>query len=129
MCYLKKNFSKPLTKENAIKQLIMLSGKEHKQISGCSICYNGKILYSFYKTAVLKMRNLSKKEIKIMCMMMTLKSCGAYKFESKGYLLFSKVIGDQFTIQGLPLLKLLNFLLKKKLLVMTTFKIFNSLNK
>ena len=34
----KKILNKPLNKNNAIIQLGMLSGYEHDQISGCSIC-------------------------------------------------------------------------------------------
>ena len=113
----KKILDKPRTKENAIKQLIFLSGKEHIQTSGCSVCYNGKILYSFFSRAKLRMRMLSKKEIKNYVEHdLPLHSCGAYKFESKGYLLFSEVIGDQFTIQGLPFFKLLDYLLNKKII-------------
>tara|TARA_B100001248_G_C27396294_1_gene465808 strand:- start:781 stop:1404 length:624 start_codon:yes stop_codon:yes gene_type:complete len=113
----KKILAKPKTEERARNQLKMLSGKEHKQICGCSICYNGKLLHSFYNIAVLKMRNLSKKEIQdYIAHDMPLKSCGAYRFESKGYLLFSNVIGDQYTIQGLPIFTLLSYLFKKKII-------------
>ena len=113
----KKILAKPKTEEKARNQLKMLSGKEHRQISGCSICYNGKLLHSFYSIAILKMRTLSKKEIQdYIAHDMPLKSCGAYRFESKGYLLFSNVIGDQYTIQGLPIFTLLNYLFKKKII-------------
>ncbi len=112
-----KILSKPLTKENAIDQLIFLSGKEHIQKSGCSVCYKGKIMYSFFSMAKLRMRKLSRKEIENYVEHdMPLYSCGAYKFESKGYLLFSEVIGDQFTIQGLPFFKLLDYLLSQKII-------------
>ena len=112
-----KLLSKPLTKAKAVSQLMMLAGKEHKQISGCSICLNGRIIHTFYKASVLKMRKLSKRKITdYVDYDMPLNSCGAYKFESKGYLLFSEVLGDQFTIQGLPLFSLFNFLLKKNII-------------
>ncbi|MEC8100342.1 MAG: nucleoside triphosphate pyrophosphatase [Pseudomonadota bacterium] len=109
--------NKPLTKSNAIKQLMILRGKKHKQVSGCCVCKQGKILYSFYKTAILTMRKLSKKQIEdyVNCDM-PIYSCGSYKYESKGYLLFSDVVGDQFTIQGLPILSLFNYLLEKKII-------------
>ena len=113
----KKILTKPKTEDKAKNQLKMLSGKEHRQISGCSICYNGNLLYSFYNVAILKMRTLSKKEIQdYISHDMPLEACGAYRFESKGYLLFSNVIGDQFTIQGLPIFTLLNYLFKKKII-------------
>jgi len=113
----KKLISKPLTKEKAVRQLMMLAGKEHKQITGCSICFNGRIMHTFYKAAVLKMRKLSKKQITdYVNYDMPFYSCGAYKFESRGFLLFSNVLGDQFTIQGLPIFSLFNFLLKKNII-------------
>ena len=113
----KKKINKPLTKEKAVRQLMMLAGKEHKQITGCSICLNGRIMHTFYKTAVLKMRKLSKRQITdYVNYDMPLYSCGAYKFESRGFLLFSNVLGDQFTIQGLPIFSLFNFLLKKNII-------------
>jgi septum formation protein len=39
-----------------------------------------------------------------------LKSVGVYQIESTGIHLFSKIEGDYFTILGLPLLPLLEFL-------------------
>ena len=40
-------------------------------------------------------------------------SVGAYRLESFGVHLFDKIEGDYFTILGLPLLPLLNFLREK----------------
>jgi septum formation protein len=37
-------------------------------------------------------------------------SVGCYKIEERGVQLFSQIEGDVFTIQGLPLLPLLNYL-------------------
>ena len=118
ICVFEKKFlDKPLTKSKAVNQLMLLSGKEHKQITGCSLSYNGKIIQTFYKTAFLKMRSLSKRQIKdYVNYDMPLNSCGSYKFESKGYLLFSEVKGDQYIIQGIPLFSLFNLLLKKNII-------------
>jgi septum formation protein len=44
-------------------------------------------------------------------------SCvGGYKIEGEGIQLFDKIDGDAFTIQGIPLLPLLEFLRARKLL-------------
>ena len=113
----KKILNKPLNKKNAILQLNMLVGREHEQISGCSVCINGKVIYSFCCTAKLRMRKISKKQItNYVEYDNPINSCGSYKFESKGYLLFSKVIGDPFTIQGMPIFDLFNFLIKRNII-------------
>ncbi len=111
-----KIINKPLSKRRAIDQLLMLEGKEHKQISSCCVCFNGKILGSFNETSILKMRKLSRKDItNYVAADSPLQSCGSYKFEARGYLLFSKIKGNHFTIQGMPLVSLLNFFLEKKI--------------
>ena len=113
----KKILNKPLNKNNAIIQLGILAGYEHEQISGCSICLNGKVIFSFCSTAKLKMRKINKKQItNYVNYDNPINSCGSYKFESKGYLLFSKVKGDQFTIQGMPIFDLFNFLIKRNII-------------
>ena len=112
-----KIINKPYNKSNAINQLSMLAGNKHKQISGCSVCLNGKVIYSFNSISNLIMRNISKKQIKnYVDYDNPVNSCGSYKFESKGYLLFSKVEGDQFTIQGMPIFTLFNFFLKRNII-------------
>ena len=113
----KKILNKPLSKKNAILQLSMLAGYEHEQISGCSICINGKIIHSFCSRAKLTMRKINKQQIiNYVDSDNPIHSCGSYKFESKGYLLFSKIKGDQFTIQGMPLFDLFNFLIEKNII-------------
>ena len=82
-----------------------MSGKEHIQTSGCSVCW--KFIILFLQCSYIKNEDFIKKRNKdYISHDMPLHSCGAYKFESKGYLLFSEVIGDQFTIQGLPFLQI-----------------------
>jgi septum formation protein len=43
-------------------------------------------------------------------------SVGAYRLESRGIQLFSRIRGDYFAILGLPLLELLGFLRERRLL-------------
>ena len=45
-----------------------------------------------------------------------LSSVGAYKLEETGIQLFEKIEGDYFAILGLPLLPLLEFLRKRKII-------------
>jgi septum formation protein len=63
------------------------------------------------------MRNINIKEIrKYVDYDNPINSCGSYKYESKGYLLFSEVKGNQFTIQGMPIFNLFNFLIKRNII-------------
>jgi len=110
-----KIFSKPKNINNAIKQLKELSGKTHKQTSGISLCFNGKIIWSNIEEAELTMKELEENEIiKYLEIDKPFNSCGSYKYESLGIHLFSKVNGNNETIQGLPLVKLLEQLRKNK---------------
>ena len=110
-------FSKPKHKEKALKQLIKLNGRIHKQVSAICICYNKKILWSYTEVAKMKMRKLSIASLKryIECDL-PLNSCGSYKFEANGKYLFSKIEGNTSTIMGLPLIPLLNELHKNNVI-------------
>ena len=112
----KKILDKPLNKINAIKQLKILSGKTHKQTSAICIYHKKKVLWSHVEEAHMTMHKLNNEEIKAYILMdKPFQSCGSYKFESYGQHLFSKVVGDSFTIQGFPIISLLKQLRKYKL--------------
>ena len=53
--------SRPKNINNAIEQLKELSGKTHKQTSGISLCFNGKIIWSYVEEAELTMNELRDK--------------------------------------------------------------------
>jgi len=108
-----KLFDKPGNFENAIYQLTKLSGKTHKQYTAVCIFHQEKIFWSKIEIATLKMRKLTKSEIvNYVKIDKPYNSCGSYKFESFGFHLFSKIEGSNDTIQGLPLIPLLNVLKK-----------------
>ena len=112
-----KIFSKPKNKKKAIEQLSELNGKTHKLISAFSICYNNQVVYSNVEEVKLKMRKLSKKSIKDYVEIdLPISSCGSYRFEANGKYLFSDVAGNTSTILGLPILPLIEILLKKKII-------------
>ena len=117
ICVFNKNIlNKPLTKEKAVKQLLTINGKSHFQISSVSVYLNKLLIGKFTDTVKLKMRKLSKNIIeKYIEEDDPLHSCGAYKFEKKGKLLFSKVEGNVDTVLGLPILQLLNILYKNSI--------------
>ena len=112
-----KIFSKPKNKKKAIEQLSELNGKTHKLISAFSICYDNQVVYSNTEEVKLKMRKLSKKSIKDYVEIdLPISSCGSYRFEANGKYLFTDVVGNTSTILGLPILPLIEILLKKKII-------------
>ena len=112
-----KIFNKPESKKNAIDQLKLMQGKEHIQISAFCLFYNRVLISKGMDKAFLTMRKLSVDNIKnYIDKDNPLQSCGSYKYEERGYLLFSKVRGNQDTIKGLPLTILLDRLFKKKVI-------------
>jgi septum formation protein len=104
---------KPGTRDRAADQLRALMGKQHQLISAAVIAQNGEAVWRKIDTARLTMRPLSDAFIQtyldaeadhvIHCV-------GAYRIEALGAQLFTRVAGDHFTIQGLPLLAVLDFL-------------------
>ena len=119
-----KIFSKPKNINNAIEQLKELSGKTHKQTSGISLCFNGKIIWSYIEEAELTMNELEENEIiKYLEIDKPFNSCGSYRYEALGIHLFSKVTGNNETIQGLPLLTLLKQFRKNKIYSIKNLKV------
>lgn len=104
---------KPGTRARAADQLRSLSGQTHQLISAAAIAQGGEIVWRKVDTARLTMRPLSDPFIEtyldaeadhiIHCV-------GAYRIEARGAQLFTRIQGDHFTIQGLPLLPVLDFL-------------------
>lgn len=104
-------FDKPGSAENVVKHLQLLSGKTHIQYSGVAVVKAGKLLWATVDEAQLTMRTLTNEEIHAYVKLDDpIGACGAYKFESLGCHLFAKVEGSSHTIQGMPLLPLLNAL-------------------
>ena len=97
--------SKPVTKENAFRQLQSLSGQTHQLITSLAIFYKGQ---SFVHTckALMQMRKLSDDQIRrYIDKDDPLKCCGAYRIESLGIGLFERIHCDDHTsIVGIPLL-------------------------
>lgn len=101
-------FDKPGDKESAIRNLKKLSGLEHYQYSGICIYQNQELLWDYSEYAIMKMHNLSEKEIiNYVEKENPIHAAGAYKFESLGCNLFESVEGSSYTVRGMPLLPLL----------------------
>ena len=80
---------------------------------------DGKILFDDVSVARMTMRQLAAGEIEAYLDQAgeaVTTSVGAYQLEGLGVHLFERIEGDHFTILGLPLLSLLAFLRREKLL-------------
>lgn len=106
-------FKKPVSKEKAIEQILKMSGKKHVAYSGAVICENGKPVWRFVGKAelyskhykedyVTKYVNRNWESIK--------ETVGGYKIEEEGSRLFIKITGDFFSILGMPLIEINNYL-------------------
>lgn len=99
--------------ETARTQLAMLSGKTHRLISAAVICEGGEPVWRIADTAQMAMRTLSAPFIDDYVARYwehIRHSVGCYRIEAEGAQLFATASGSQFTIIGLPLLPLLDYL-------------------
>ena len=104
---------KPRDIEGARAQLILMRGKDHTLITAAAIVRNGTLLWHTTDRARLTMRRFSDGFLDDYVAGggdALLDSVGAYQLEGLGAQLFERVEGDFFTILGLPLLPLLDFL-------------------
>jgi septum formation protein len=106
-------FSKPAGRAQAADQLLLLAGQTHELHSAVAVALDGKILFSDVSIARMTMRPLSDDEVQTYLDAAgeaVTTSVGAYQLEGLGVHLFARIEGDHFTILGLPLLPLLEFL-------------------
>ena len=102
---------KPMTHQNAVMQLEHLQGKTHHLHTSAALCKGGEVLWQFATTTALHMRELSFKEIESYVAKDDVRHCcGSYKIEGYGMRLFQRIDGDQFAIEGLPILDVVNTL-------------------
>jgi septum formation protein len=108
-----RRFSKPVDRAAAREQLQALCGRTHELHSAVAVVRDGEVLYDRVEVARLTMRNFADdfldRYIETAGSAVTA-SVGAYQLERTGIHLFSRIEGDHFTVLGLPLLPLLEFL-------------------
>lgn len=106
-CLENRMLDKPGNSENAIAQLRMLRGQEHRLLTAVAIAHRGGLV-EFVDTTRLVMRKLTDGEIDRYVRTEEPFDCaGSYKIESLGITLFERVDGrDHTAITGLPLLQL-----------------------
>ena len=115
----KTRFTKPADRAAAREQLRALSGKTHELHAALALMRDGKILFEHAGIARLAMRELSDGFIDSYLDAAgpaALKNVGSYQIEGAGIHLFERIDGDYFTILGLPLLPLLDFLRRNGLI-------------
>jgi septum formation protein len=108
-----KIFNKPAGRAEARAQLKQLAGRRHELHSAVAVAIADKIKFECVAVAHMTMRSLSDEELDIYLDAAgeaVTTSVGAYQLEGLGVHLFKRIEGDHFTILGLPLLPLLDFL-------------------
>jgi septum formation protein len=110
-------FSKPAGRAEAAAQLRALAGQTHELHSAIAVACDGATLFTDVSVARMTMRALDDAAIDTYLDAAgeaVTSSVGAYQLEGLGVHLFRKIEGDHFTILGLPLLPLLDFLRGEK---------------
>ena len=106
-------FDKPKDLTGAKAHLEALSGKAHYLETAIVIAENGEFVWRHLARPKLTVRVLSDGFIDAYiktCGEALLSTVGAYQLEGPGAQIFSKIEGDYFSILGLPLLPLLDYL-------------------
>lgn len=106
-------FQKPGSMPAARLQLLQLRGRTHVLSSAVTVARGGSVIWRDVREAKLTMREFSDAFLDAYLADIgedILGSVGAYHVEGLGIQLFSRIEGDAFTIMGLPLIPLLDFL-------------------
>ena len=105
--------SKPETPDQALDQLTQMRGKRHSLYSAAVIAENGRPVWRHIGQVRLHMRDLSDAYLQdyVRRNWDSIRlAVGAYKLEEEGVRLFSVIDGDYFSVLGMPLTDLLNYL-------------------
>ncbi len=112
-------FDKPADLEAAKNHLRQLSGKSHTLETAIVVCEDGAPVWRHLARPKLTLRPLTEDFIETYvsaCGETLLSTVGAYQLEGLGAQLFTRIEGDYFSILGLPLLPLLDYLRIRKVL-------------
>lgn len=105
--------SKPQTQSQAVEQILSMSGHEHTLFSAAVIYEDAQPVWRHVGSVTLKMRNNSSDYVTDYVERnwdSIRHAVGAYKLEEEGVRLFSSIQGDYFTVLGMPLLEILDYL-------------------
>jgi septum formation protein len=112
-------FTKPADLAAARDQLKSLRGRTHELHSAVALARDGAVLFEHCEVARLAMRDFSDRFLESYigaAGLAVTASVGGYQMESVGIQLFERIDGDHFTILGLPLLRLLEYLRRENCL-------------
>ena len=112
-------FSKAADRGGAREQLKALRGSTHALHSAVAVLRGGNVLYQHVAVARLTMRAFSDTFLESYLDAVgdtAMASVGGYQLEGQGAQLFERVDGDHFTVLGMPLLPLLDWLRTERLL-------------
>lgn len=112
-------FNKPFGRTQALAQLRDLAGHSHELNSAVAVAHDGKVVFEDVSVARMTMRQMTEAELSTYLDAAgdaVTASVGAYQLEGVGIHLFERIEGDHFTILGLPLLPLLAFLRRERLI-------------
>ena len=104
---------KPESREQAAEHLRRLSGRHHDLISAAVIAEGGRPVWRHVDRARMQLRTLSRDFIEtyLDAEWPAIGGCvGCYRIEGLGAQLFTRIEGSQFTVLGLPLLPVLDYL-------------------
>lgn len=112
-------FDKPVSEDDARDQLLKLRGKQHRLETAVCVTRDDHLLWAHSETAYLKMREFSLAFLGNYLAeqgAQLLTSVGGYKIEGTALQMFESIEGDFFSILGLPMIPLLNFLRQEQIL-------------
>lgn len=106
-------YDKPIDLAEARSHLLRLRGRTHTLHAAICVARDDRVIWRHLSDARLTMRDFSDAFLDhyvALCGETLTTSVGAYRLEGPGPQLFERIEGDYFTILGLPLLPLLDFL-------------------
>ncbi|MAW90185.1 MAG: septum formation protein Maf [Altererythrobacter sp.] len=115
-----RRFDKPESREQAAEHLRFFSGKVMTLHSAAALSKDGQIIWVGSNFARLRMRDLSEDFIAayLDAEWPAVSYCvGVFRIEGPGVQLFESIMGDQFTVLGMPLLQVLDALRDEGVLV------------
>lgn len=110
---------KPTSREEARDHLTRMSGKRHDLVSAAVIAENGQAVWRMVDKAKMFVRPLSPAFIEtyLDAEWPAISGCvGCYRIEGPGAQLFARIDGSQFTVLGMPLLPVLDYLRVRQVL-------------